>query len=285
MSYQPDYADLAEVENETVGAVLLRPRVSSGEETEKDPAAVNESASFTTAKRIPASRSGEQTVRSSSGSVRFSGSETGSTFKQTPAAVETPRPKPKNDAQSSFDRLVYMPPKVVEFLNRKGMSDPLAVLSRSYSKSVREQTFEQRGITITFPVEWERGGEGMVAILKKNEKSYGRQWYLTYVGFPKLEQEMEAEQEKDTADENTSLSPTKALESFADVGFWQEFLKELSDLARPERWEASNKKLGRYYTLKKYIQYTFYRLQQEDQIFISEDGELAVFNTGLMGRY
>ncbi|MBO4886974.1 MAG: DUF3825 domain-containing protein [Firmicutes bacterium] len=224
----------------------------------------------------------EQQIRSTSGSVRFSGRDTGSIFREQPVPAEKPKVR-RTEGNSNFDRLVYMPPKVVEFLNRKGMTDPGAVLSHSYAKSVAEQSFEQRGVTITFPVEWERGGEGMVAIIKKNEKPYGKQWFLTYVGFPKLDQEViEEEEAREEQEEDLPLTPSKALESFAEIGYWQEFLRELADLAIPEKWETSNKKLGKYYLLKKYIQYTFFRLQQEEKVLVSEDGKLAAFNTGLL---
>ena len=232
-------------------------------------------------KTVSEYRSSEHQIRSTSGSVRFSGRDTGSIFREQ--TVQTEKPRVRRSENSNFDRLVYMPPKVVEFLNRKGMSDPGAVLSRSYAKSVAEQSFEQRGVTITFPVEWERGGEGMVAIIKKNEKPYGKQWFLTYVGFPKLDQEViEEEEAREEQEDDLPLSPGKALESFAEIGYWQEFLHDLAELAIPEKWETSNKKLGKYYLLKKYIQYTFYRLQQEEKVCVSEDGKYASFNTGLL---
>ena len=174
-----------------------------------------------------------------------------------------------------------MPPKVVDFLTRKGMRDPLDILSRAYQKSVDARTYEQRADAITFPVEWEHSPENMIAILKKNERPYGKQWYLTYVGFPKQEREAEA-QASDDPDTETVSDPLGALESFADIGYWQEFLRELSSEALPERWDTSNRRLGRYYILKKYIQLTFYKLQQENKVLISEDGRMAAFNTGLL---
>ena len=232
--------------------------------------------------RAAEKRASDNMIRSSSGSGRFSGKDTGSTFKEPAAAPEKPKPR-RTEGNTNFERLVYMPPKVIEFLNRKGMTDPGAVLSRSYAKSVSEQTFEQRGVMITFPVEWERGGDGMVAIIKKNEKPYGKQWFLTYVGFPKLDQEvLEEEEAREEMDEDLPVTPGKALEAFAEIGYWQEFLHDLAELAVSEKWESSNKKLGRYYVLKKYIQYTFYRLQQEDKVMVSSDGQFAAFNSGLV---
>lgn len=231
----------------------------------------------------------EEAKRASSGSVRFSGSgSSGSTFREEPeeTSISYDRSKKKLNPVESFERLAYLPPKVVDFLIHHGMSDPLTTLAYAYQKSVEEQTYEQRGVTITFPVPAMEGeGEGrenMIAILKKNERPYGRPWYLTYVGFPRRE---EAEEEEEEQEEDHPLIPGKSLEMFADIGYWQEFLRELADMALPENWETSNRRLGRYYVLKKYIQYTFYRLQQEDKISISSDGQLAAFNTGLVNNH
>lgn len=238
-------------------------------------------------KRIKVSAEEQGPVRSSSGSVRFSGPSTGSTFREDGTARRTPvrSLKTTQEGTSTFDRMVYMPPKVVDFLVHKGMTDPGKVLSESYQKSVENHSFVQRGVTITFPVEWEKGSPGMIAILKKNEKPYGRHWFLTYCGYPKVEQETEKAEEKEEFEDDRPIAPGQALEQFADMGYWQEFLHDLADIALPENWELSNKRLGKYYVLKKYIQYTFYRLQQENKVCISDDHQFAAFNTGLVNTH
>ncbi len=232
--------------------------------------------------------------RNSSGGVRFTGVSSGSTFKEktenTNAAanqVETAssRQKTENDREegSSFERLAYLPPKVLDFLVRKGFEDPAGVLNEYYLQSLKKKTYQQRGNTITFPF-GEGTEEEMVAVLKRNEKSYGKPWYLSYVGMAAKDTETVETEEKEENEENKITVPGKALEDFADIGYWQEFLKELAETALPENWDyRGNRENGRYYILKKYIQYTFYRLQQENKVCISE-GNFAAFNTGLVNN-
>ena len=231
-------------------------------------------------------------VRSSSGSVRFTGTSSGSTFKSEPsrdeiaAADNTRLPENKaegsreKEEESTFDRLAYLPQKVLDYLMRKGLDDPAQKLSEAYQKSLTDQTYQQRGSMIMFPISWE-GNADMMAVLRKNEKSYGKPWYLSYVGYPQKEQDTE---EADEKDESRIIPPGKSLENFADIGYWQEFLKELAELALPENWDyRGTRERGRYYILKKYIQYTFYRLQQEEKVSI-EEGHFAAFNTGLVNN-
>ena len=78
--------------------------------------------------------------------------------------------------------------------------------------------------------------------------------------------------------------PGKKLEQFAFLGSWFDFLSELSDLALPESWNFANEN-GGYSILKSYIQYTFARLCCENKVCVSEDGEMAAFNTGLVTRH
>lgn len=221
-------------------------------------------------------------VRASSGGGRFTGASTGSTFKQE---SEPKGQKQDNHAASAasredsqFDRLAYLPPKVLDFLLRKGMQDPHEKLRIAYQSAIVNHTYRQRGAMIYFPITLEGEGE-MVAVLRKNEKPYGRPWYLSYVGAPQAETGAE-----ETKPEEQVQAPSQAqtLESFADIGYWQEFLKELAELAMPESWDFRwSREKGRYYILRKYMQYTFYRVWKEEKIAISE-GNFAAFNTGLM---
>ncbi len=177
---------------------------------------------------------------------------------------------------SEFARLAYLPPKIIEFLKRRGMRQPEKELAAAYHKSLEEKTVQARSYSITFPVVSEE--EDMIAVLKKNERPYGKQWYLSFVGSPKKEQE------EDDREEEHPIPPGKSLEYFADLGYWQDFLKELADLALPERWD-DQWHYGRYFILKKYMQYTFYRLLQEDKVCISQDRQFAAFNTGLVNNH
>ncbi len=176
-----------------------------------------------------------------------------------------------------FLRLTYLPPKIVDILKRKGFRNPDRVLASAYQHALSHQLTQVRSHSITFPVKC--GEENLVAVLKRNDKPNGRPWYLSYVGLPadKLEE--------DEREEDLAIPPGKSLEQFADLGSWQDFLKELADLALPERWDSDQKRYGRYYVLKKYIQYTFYRLLQEEKICISHDRKFAAFNTGLVNHH
>ena len=80
-------------------------------------------------------------------------------------------------------------------------------------------------------------------------------------------------------------NPAQALENFAFLGRWEDFLSALAEMATPEDWDFPNTEKKNYYILKKYIQYTFYRIQLEGKVLLSEDGRLAAFNTGLVDRH
>lgn len=75
------------------------------------------------------------------------------------------------------------------------------------------------------------------------------------------------------------------LERFAFLGSWASFLGQLADKALPEVWSFEGEDQRDYAILQKYIQYTFYRLNLEDKICISEDGRIAAFNTGLVDEH
>lgn len=87
--------------------------------------------------------------------------------------------------------------------------------------------------------------------------------------------------------------PGKALERFADLGSWPDFLSSLASLALEEPWDfcevpgmdvhgVSSK---RYDILHNYIRYTFYRLSLEDKVAFSDDERFAAFNTGLVDKH
>lgn len=80
-------------------------------------------------------------------------------------------------------------------------------------------------------------------------------------------------------------SPAQALENFAFLGRWEDFLQALANMATPEEWDFPHADKKNLYILKKYIQYTFYRIQLEGKVLLSQDGRLAAFNTGLVDRH
>lgn len=86
--------------------------------------------------------------------------------------------------------------------------------------------------------------------------------------------------------QSKSASPSKAIEKFAWLGSWDEFLESLADFALEEKWDFEDEESAhrKNAILKSYICTTFYRLSREGKVAISEDGELAAFNTGLVNK-
>ena len=110
--------------------------------------------------------------------------------------------------------------------------------------------------------------------------------------------------------------PGKALERFASLGSWPEFLSALAAMALEEPWdfndlldapaasgmsvgalsglgampsasaaEASTGARSRKDILHNYIRYTFYRLTLEDKVGYSDAEDFAAFNTGLVDNH
>lgn len=74
--------------------------------------------------------------------------------------------------------------------------------------------------------------------------------------------------------------PYKALERFAYMGSWDYALRQLEKKALPEHWSFGQMNDNRI--LQGYLRYTFYRLECENKVLKSEDGQYAAFNTGLV---
>lgn len=62
--------------------------------------------------------------------------------------------------------------------------------------------------------------------------------------------------------------------------------EQLKELAKPEVWDFAQDKFKRpgqnLPILRNYLNYTFLRLQEEQKIVVSRDGEYCAFNTGLL---
>lgn len=84
-------------------------------------------------------------------------------------------------------------------------------------------------------------------------------------------------------------APSKAIERFAWLGPWDEFLDALARIALDEQWDFGGMpdEQGHVHAiLKSYICTTFFRLKMEKKICFSDDGQFAAFNTGLVNdRY
>ncbi|NET88745.1 MAG: DUF3825 domain-containing protein [Kamptonema sp. SIO1D9] len=66
---------------------------------------------------------------------------------------------------------------------------------------------------------------------------------------------------------------------------WEQSFRQLADLAKKEDWNFSTptfkKNNQEYPILTSYLNYTFLRLQDQEKIFFSHDGDKVCFNTGL----
>lgn len=85
-----------------------------------------------------------------------------------------------------------------------------------------------------------------------------------------------------------NISPSRAIEDFAYLGYWEEFLSDLAALALPEFWDFDSdgapSASRRYPILKSYIANIYYRLMKEKKICVSADGNFAAFNSGLVDK-
>lgn len=112
-----------------------------------------------------------------------------------------------------------------------------------------------------------------LALAKNQYEDDSRQLFLSYVGYTRL-------------DEPQGANPGRALERFAYIP-WQTFLPELAQAALDEQWDFgyTNEYGYRYDILKSYINYTFFRLGQQDKICITPDESFAAFNSGLVDAW
>ncbi len=150
---------------------------------------------------------------------------------------------------------------------RMPSKEEYAVFSLDYEAAKKDGTLRINGDSVIFPLhEKDIKGRDMYASVKRSDKDNGKEWYLNYAG-------------TDVAS-NSASAPGKMLERFAFLGSWQSFLDELANKALPEQWDFEGTS-GKF-ILKRYIQYTFYRLHLEDKICVSEDNTFAAFNTGLV---
>ena len=104
------------------------------------------------------------------------------------------------------------------------------------------------------------------------ERSWGKTWFVCYV----------FARERPVAAER--IAPSRALEGFAWLGPWEEFLSQLAAVALPEAWDFAepDEQGHRFVILKSYLCTTFYRLSQEGKVAIAADRSFAAFNTGLV---
>ena len=142
-------------------------------------------------------------------------------------------------------------------------------IDEGYAKALKENTLQFGEGRIVFPTPLRDQDGGVIhASVRPSSAENGLPWFLNYLGSGTLETRRQ--------------EPGRMLETFAQVGDWDLFLEQLAHTALPEDWAFGGTGYG---VLKQYIQYTFYRLQLEDKVLISDDDTLAAFNTGLVDKH
>ena len=165
--------------------------------------------------------------------------------------------------------------RIDELLNRAWASDLAAGALRVYEGK----------IVFPLPIMRADGVTPVEVSLARNDRYAGAlPWFAMYV---------------DTAvhtHASNTVSPSRALQEFAYLGYWETFLEELANLALPESWEFEDAgpcagsgpglqpERRRHPILKSYITSYFYRLKQEEKVCVAKDGSFAAFNSGLVNR-
>lgn len=196
-------------------------------------------------------------------------------WEQPPASQPAAHVGALEELPQRMDESVFLAPKTLGILNAylTGQETPpspavIDQLCAAYEKARLENSLECRNDAYRFPLPFKgREGEALFAAIKRSNSDYAgaAPWYLNFAGPDKF-----------------GRAPGKMLEQFAFLGSWFSFLEALAQKALPEPWDFEGGSHKRYHILQKYIQYTFYRLQLEDKVCITEDKRFAAFNTGLV---
>lgn len=181
-----------------------------------------------------------------------------------------------------FSAEVFVPAKPTQILLAQagapqapqGLSD---LLDASWQAAREEGALRYYEEKVVFPVALLLANGAPVEVSVREgdpERSRGRAWHVCYVNT--------------YAGPRASAQPTpgKALEQWAWLGRWEDFLQELARVALPETWEFGGSGHRPYQILKSYIATTFYRLQSEGKVCVNAEHTFAAFNTGLVdNRY
>lgn len=131
------------------------------------------------------------------------------------------------------------------------------------------------GGKVIFPLPFMRA-DGVTPVevnLRRSSRDLSKPWYVNYI-----DSEVRSV---------ASASPSRALEEFAYLGTWDQFLDGLAAKALDEDWGGDVVIRGaahRHPILKSFITTIFYRLKQEGKVLESSDGQFAAFNTNLVDR-
>ena len=159
--------------------------------------------------------------------------------------------------------------------------NPLAAVNAGWTAARRAGAVRLYEGKIVFPIPVMRGDAHtpVEVSIRRQEHNDGNllPWFVSYVNdFVKPASALQG-------------APSKAIERFAWLGPWDEFLDALARIALDEQWDFGGvpDEQGHVHAiLKSYICTTFFRLKMEKKICFSDDGQFAAFNTGLVNdRY
>lgn len=173
-------------------------------------------------------------------------------------------------------------PQVMDVLQDKAAKAPRALpalLEASYQQALATHRIEISQDRIRFPMAVNgKLDTPLIVTFKRVKSDYeGRYLSFQYVDDSGLPLQL--------IQLNGSQNPARALERFAFLGRWEDFLNNLAAIAKREDWNFCDYYPPNNYILKKYIQYTFFRLLYEDKVEVSADGRFAAFNTGLVNQH
>lgn len=225
---------------------------------------------------------------------------------KTPTQLEVTFRRWERDTEfpPTLQEFAFLPPNVLtlfsELKNGKGvLRNELPFLEKMYRKGIRDKEYQKEkdpkgndSIRFFTGVYTEKKDAIYACFTPNAKKDLPQKWALTYVG------SVAAPAPVNTA---VQTSPKSALGSFASLGNWYGFLDKLAGMALEERWDFSDEEPKQYYILRKYIEYTFFKVLRETEhedekekaggvrepgrgIVFSENGDYAAVNTGLVDQ-
>lgn len=175
---------------------------------------------------------------------------------------------------------------------------PLTLLDEDWRVARSTEAYEVRSGEVTFALRCVRdvNGDGgnsrpvTVAMRRSVARASGKRWQLSSIdgplddvavsleGLPVRAEGVWAELDGLPAGTYRPVSPLRELAEFATLGPWDTTLPLLAELAEEEQWEEG------LVGLRDYLAVTFARLKREGKVAVSESGEFAAFDTGLLTR-
>ncbi len=190
-------------------------------------------------------------------------------FPSAPMSLSPSAPVSANQLPMTRENQIFLSEQTLRCFNREVYGDenlPVETLAKKisadYDQARQAGAIRKRHDTFTFPLSLADPKGRILFATIKHTPGRAYKWSINYAG---------------------PIHPGEELEYFAYLGHWDNFLSVLSAMALPEVWDFPG--MAPKMLLRKYIQYTFYRLRRENKVCISEDNTFAAFNTGLVDAH